>query len=48
MGPFNVINRNSYIYMKFYLKDEFENIYIHEDLNKIDDIWPRLSNTTFD
>lgn len=23
MGPFNVMNRNGYIYMKYYLKDEY-------------------------
>jgi hypothetical protein len=34
--------------MKFYVKDEFDNVYIHEDLNKIDDIWPRLANSSND
>lgn len=48
MGPFNVMNRNGFIYMKYYLKDEYENVYIHEDLNKIDDIWPRFSNSSYD
>jgi hypothetical protein len=48
MGPFNQILRHSNLYFKFYLKDDFENVYIHEDLSKVEDIWPRLSNTTLD
>jgi hypothetical protein len=48
MGPFNQILRHSNLYFKFYLKDEFENVYIHEDLSKVEDIWPRLLNTTLD
>jgi hypothetical protein len=46
MGPFNVILKKSYLYFKIYLRDEFENPYIHEDLNNVDAIIPRLVNTT--
>jgi hypothetical protein len=48
MGPFNQIVRSNNLYYKFYLKDEFENVYIHEDLTRVDDIWPRLGNTSLD
>ncbi len=34
--------------MKLYLKDEFENVYIHDDLNTVDLITPRLVNSTVD
>ena len=40
--------RNTNLYFKFYLKDEFENVYIHEDLTRVDDIWPRFANITYD
>jgi hypothetical protein len=46
MGSFNVILKKSYLYFKIYLRDEFENAYIHEDLNNVDAIIPRLVNTT--
>ena len=36
MGTFNIFPRRNFIQMKLYLKDEFENIYIHEDLNTVD------------
>ena len=48
MGPFNQVLRSNNLYFKFYLKDEFENVYIHEDLSRVDDIWPRFANTTLD
>jgi len=48
MGPFNQVLRNTNLYFKFYLKDEFENVYIHEDLSRVDDIWPRFANASFD
>ena len=38
MGPFNQILRSNNLYYKFYLKDEFENVYIHEDLTRVDGI----------
>jgi hypothetical protein len=46
MGPFNVFPKRNYLYFKVYLRDEFENPYIHEDLNTADAIVARLSNTT--
>jgi hypothetical protein len=46
MGPFNVLVRRNYIQMKLFLKDEFDNVYIHEDLNTVDPISPRLVNST--
>lgn len=46
MGSFNVFPRRNFIQMKLYLKDEFENVYIHEDLNTVDPITPRLVNST--
>jgi hypothetical protein len=30
--------KRNYLYFKFYLRDEFENVYIHEDLNSVDAI----------
>lgn len=48
MGSFNNFPRRNYIQMKLYLKDEFENVYIHEDLNTVDQITPRLVNSTVD
>ena len=48
MGSFNVFPRRNYIQMKVYLKDEFENVYIHDDLNSVDLITPRLVNSTVD
>jgi hypothetical protein len=48
MGSFNNFPRRNFIFMKFYLKDEFENVYIHEDLNTVDQITPRLVNSTVD
>lgn len=50
MGPFNVLTRSSFIYLKLYLKDEFENVYIHEDLgaSTLEPIWAKLTNATAD
>ena len=46
MGKFNVFPKIDYIYFKLYLKDEFSNVYIHEDLTTVETIWTQLSNTT--
>jgi len=48
MGKFNMFPRSNYIYMKVYLKDEYENVYMHEDLTMVETIWPKLTNTTVD
>ena len=31
MGGFNVLVRSNYLYMKFYLKDEYDNAYMQEE-----------------
>lgn len=48
MGKFNVFPKTQYIYFKVFLKDEEENVYIHEEVPSFEAIFPKLSNATTD
>jgi hypothetical protein len=42
IGKFNVIVRANYIYMKIYMKDEYENTYVNEEAITIDTMYANL------
>lgn len=46
MGKFNQFPRSQYIFMKMAFKDEFDNLYIHEDIPNLETLTYRLINTT--
>ena len=46
MGKFNVFPRSNFIFMKYYLMDDFQNVYMHENLPAVQTLNVQLSNQT--
>ncbi len=46
LGKFNVFPKTHFIYFKYFFKDDYENLYIHEDLPSLETVWPVLSNAS--
>lgn len=46
MGKFNQILRSQFIYMKVAFKDEYDNLYVHEDIPNMETLTFKLSNAT--
>lgn len=48
MGKFNVFPKMNYLYLKYYLADDFGNVYMHDDLPSVEALTAKLSNITND
>ena len=48
IGKFAQFPRQQFLYFKIAIKDEFDNLYMHEDLPALETLAFRLSNSTND
>jgi hypothetical protein len=46
MGKFNVFVKSNYPFFKYYLADDYQNVYIHESLPSLPLITPQLTNSS--